>query len=67
MANALGKRLVHWQSVIVAACEQMGRAVVPAIARRSRWRMRLRTLTSSPALRLLLDPKAGRALATRGG
>jgi 16S rRNA (uracil1498-N3)-methyltransferase len=58
-----GKRLVHWQSVIVAACEQSGRAVVPAIAPPQLLANGLRALTSSPALRLLLDPKAGRALA----
>ena len=62
----VGKRLVHWQSVIVAACEQSGRAVVPAIAPPQPLANALRALPSSPALRLLLDPKASRALAGLG-
>ena len=57
-----GKRVVHWQSVIVAACEQSGRAVVPAIAPPQPLADALRALPPS-ALRLLLDPKAGHALA----
>ena len=62
----VGKRLVHWQSVIVAACEQSGRAAVPAIAPPQPLANALRVLPSSPALRLLLDPKASRALAGLG-
>ena len=57
-----GKRVAHWQSVIVAACEQSGRAVVPAIAPPQPLANALRALPSSSALRLLLDPKAGQAL-----
>src|SRR4249919_2404276 len=62
----VGKRLAHWQSVIVAACEQSGRAVVPAIAPPQPLANALRAMPASPALRLLLDPKAGRALASLG-
>ena len=58
----VGKRVAHWQSVIVAACEQSGRAVVPAIAPPQPLANALRALPSSSALRLLLDPKAGQAL-----
>ena len=61
-----GKRVVHWQSVIVAACEQSGRAVVPAIAPPQPMANALRGLPSPPAQRLLLDPKAGDALASLG-
>src|SRR3546814_13677045 len=28
-----GKRLAHWRSVVVAACEQSGRARVPEVAK----------------------------------
>ena len=31
-AERLAKRLTHWQDVIVGACEQCGRSVVPALA-----------------------------------
>jgi 16S rRNA (uracil1498-N3)-methyltransferase len=59
----VGKRVVHWQSVIIAACEQSGRAVVPAIAPPQPLANALRELPQSPALRLLLDPRASHALA----
>ena len=58
----VGKRVAHWQSVIVAACEQSGRAVVPTIAPPQPLANALLGLPSSSALRLLLDPKAGQAL-----
>ena len=58
----VGKRVAHWQSVIVAACEQSGRAVVPTIAPPQPLANALFGLPSSSALRLLLDPKAGQAL-----
>lgn len=31
-AERLAKRLIHWQDVIVSACEQCGRSVVPTLA-----------------------------------
>ena len=43
----VGKRVAHWQSVIVAACEQSGRAVVPAIAPPQPLANALRALPSS--------------------
>ena len=58
----IGKRVMHWQSVIVAACEQSGRAVVPPITPPQPLANALRALPSSSTLRLLLDPKAGHAL-----
>ncbi len=56
------KRLAHWQGVVVSACEQCGRAVVPSVAmplRLSEW------LASHPeaANRLLLNPVGARRLA----
>jgi 16S rRNA (uracil1498-N3)-methyltransferase len=56
-----GKRVAHWQSVIVAACEQSGRAIVPAVSLPCPLANALHALSPS-ALRLLLDPQAGRAL-----
>ncbi len=57
-----GKRLAHWQSVVVAACEQSGRAVVPAVDAPASL---ARVLASLPAggLRLLLDPDGTLSLA----
>lgn len=56
------KRLAHWQSVVVSACEQCGRNVVPVVQPVSRlpeW------LAQAPAgvLRILLSPEAELGLA----
>lgn len=56
------KRLAHWQGVVVSACEQSGRAVVPSVAMPvslSQW------LANRPdaASRLLLNPVAAKRLA----
>ena len=56
-----GKRVAHWQSVIVAACEQSGRAIVPAVSLPCPLANALHAWSPS-ALRLLLDPQAGHAL-----
>ena len=58
----VGKRIAHWRSVIVAACEQSGRAVVPAIAAPMPLASALDAQSASAGLRLLLDPRAGQAL-----
>ena len=55
-----GKRVAHWQSVIVAACEQSGRAVVPPVSPPRPLADAVLVLPLS-AVRLLLDPKAGHA------
>jgi len=57
------RRQQHWHGVIVAACEQCGRATLPALAPASElsaW------AASAPqgALRLLLDPDGEQTLAT---
>lgn len=54
-----GKRLRHWRSVVVSACEQSGRACIPEIAPPSPLADALADL---PKMRLLLDPEATRAL-----
>ena len=56
------KRLAHWRSVVVSACEQSGRARVPEIA----VVQPLSGIASSLASphRFLLDPEAGDTIAT---
>lgn len=51
------KRLAHWASVVVAACEQSGRARVPAVAAAAPLSEALQALPPG-GLRLLLDPFA---------
>lgn len=56
----LEKRLHHWQGVIIAACEQCGRTVLPEL---SPTRPLLECLESPPTgQRLLLDPAADHGL-----
>ena len=59
--SRLEKRMTHWHSVIVSACEQCGRADLPALARPRA----LEEWLSQPAAgaRLVLDPAAPGALA----
>ena len=57
-----GKRLAHWRSVVVSACEQSGRAMLPGVAdpmSLSEW---LAGVGSSESL--VLDPLAGQHLST---
>lgn len=51
------KRLAHWTSVVVAACEQSGRARVPSVAATVSLAEALGALPAG-GLRLLLDPFA---------
>ncbi len=55
------KRLAHWRGVVVSACEQCGRAVVPTVAMPTSL---AQALTALPAdgLRLILDPDATASL-----
>lgn len=53
------KRLRHWRSVVVSACEQSGRARIPEVAPP---RALADALADLPAMRLLLDPEATRPL-----
>lgn len=58
------KRVQHWRQVAVAACEQCGRNRVPEIASILPLERALSGLPAADgALRLTLDPRAGRALA----
>lgn len=58
-AARAGKRLAHWREVVVSACEQSGRAVVPEV-------LSPQPLAAATALReghgFLLDPQADAAL-----
>ena len=62
-AERLAKRIAHWRSVIVSACEQSGRAHVPALSPPA-------TLADAAndvpgvTLRLTLDPAGEHSLAT---
>ena len=57
------KRLAHWRSVVVSACEQSGRARVPDVAPAQPLQALLAGALPSPR-RFLLDPEAGDAIAT---
>ncbi|MEO6517395.1 MAG: 16S rRNA (uracil(1498)-N(3))-methyltransferase [Pseudoxanthomonas sp.] len=54
-AERTEKRMAHWRSVIVAACEQSGRAQLPALASPATLAAAAGTLHGS-ALKLILDP-----------
>ena len=57
------KRLSHWQSVVVSACEQSGRAVVPAVWAPAALATALAALPAG-GLRLILDPFGALSLST---
>lgn len=56
------KRLAHWRSVVLSACEQSGRARVPEVAGPQPLAVALTTL--APVPRFLLDPLATEVVAT---
>jgi 16S rRNA (uracil1498-N3)-methyltransferase len=55
------KRIAHWRSVVVSACEQSGRATVPAVAAPASLAQAMAGLPAS-ARRLLLDPQASQGM-----
>jgi 16S rRNA (uracil1498-N3)-methyltransferase len=57
------KRLAHWRSVVVSACEQSGRARIPDVAAAQPLDALLREGLPSTR-RFLLDPEAGASIAT---
>lgn len=61
-AERTGKRLAHWQGVVVAACEQSGRAVVPKVAEP----VSLASFAAAETadVRLVLDPRGGGGAST---
>ena len=58
------KRMGHWRGVVVAACEQSGRASVPELLEPQP----LASFASNeaPGLRFILDPMAGKGIADAG-
>ena len=61
-AERAGKRLAHWRSVVISACEQCGRARVPEVAAAQSLQSALAELPALP--RFLLDPEATESIAT---
>jgi 16S rRNA (uracil1498-N3)-methyltransferase len=57
----LEKRLRHWRGVVISACEQCGRATLPALDPPVEYRAWLNG-DAGPDCRLLLVPEAGRSL-----
>lgn len=57
------KRVTHWQNIVVAACEQSGRAFVPQIEAPIALTAFLATTCASDTLRITLDPLADKKLA----
>jgi 16S rRNA (uracil1498-N3)-methyltransferase len=55
------KRLAHWRSVVIAACEQSGRARIPALSSVQPLQHSLSDLAVEP--RFLLDPQAAGTIA----
>jgi 16S rRNA (uracil1498-N3)-methyltransferase len=55
------KRLHHWQGVVISACEQCGRATLPALAAPAEYRSWL-SGAHPRGCRMLLDPQAQRSL-----
>jgi 16S rRNA (uracil1498-N3)-methyltransferase len=55
----LDKRMAHWRSVVTAACEQCGRAIVPSVSMPAAMAPALERL-SAGYRRLWLDPSAAR-------
>lgn len=60
-----GRRGAHWHAVIVAACEQSGRAIVPPVAPPCPLATAVHGLAPATA-RLVLDPQAAHGLETHG-
>jgi 16S rRNA (uracil1498-N3)-methyltransferase len=60
--DRMAKRLVHWQGVVVSACEQSGRAVIPEVKKPLSMAQWLDVVDESP--RLVLDPTADNTLSS---
>ena len=62
-AERTEKRVAHWRSVMVSACEQSGRARVPALAQPASLALAAASLQDG-VLKLILDPAGEHTLAT---
>ncbi|NUS38263.1 MAG: 16S rRNA (uracil(1498)-N(3))-methyltransferase [Lysobacter sp.] len=63
-AERADKRVAHWRSVVRSACEQSGRAVIPAVDAPQSLAAALDALPAQP--RFLLDPHAEHAIGAIG-
>lgn len=66
-AERAARRHAHWQGIVRAACEQCGRNRVPEVApacELSKWLAALPPAGGSPALRLMLSPRATASFAS---
>ena len=67
-ADTRAKKLAHWRGVAIAACEQCGRATLPAIAEPADFESWLAQPSRTETLRILLSPEAEASLvATAAG
>ncbi len=57
-ADRAQRRLTHWQAVVVSACEQSGRSVVPVVAPPIKLADWLARLGDEAGVRLSLDPQS---------
>ncbi len=57
------KRLEHWQNVVISACEQCGRAKIPAVLTPTTLTNWLATNPQSNSTRILLNPVGAKRLA----
>ena len=60
-AKRAQKRLEHWQAIIIAACEQSGRSVLPSISAIQSFEESL-TSTHSDLLKIVLTPRGSMSL-----
>jgi len=59
--DKLAKRMEHWRKVVISACEQCGRAVIPAVSEPVNLDQFLAEASSTP--RMMLEPGSKTALA----
>ena len=57
------KRFEHWQNIVVSACEQSGRAMIPRVEVPITLALWLASNAASSAMRITLDPFADKKLA----
>ncbi len=57
------KRVVHWQQIVISACEQSGRAFVPAVHNPLTLSQWLAQHTQAESCRILLNPVGAQQLA----
>lgn len=62
-AERAEKRLEHWQNIVISACEQCGRAVIPQVLAPKSLANWLSTDAQSKATRILLNPVGAKRIA----